>query len=128
MIVAFRGASGSELAERCDTVQALTTEYEQVVEDYQVSCVDFDLEGSAISDFTSIDRRSAAIAALQQHEEAAGRALQVTLPALPTGLIPESLQVVRAALAAGVKLAFVNVLAMDYGHGAAPHPAGRMGR
>lgn len=43
-----------------------------------------------------------------------------TLPVLPTGLTADGLNVVESALKAGVNLAGVNVMAMDYGESAAP--------
>ncbi|MEM9658559.1 MAG: Calx-beta domain-containing protein, partial [Planctomycetota bacterium] len=51
-----------------------------------------------------------------------------TLPVLPTGLTPDGEYVLQSALAAGVDIAGVNVMAMDYGDAAAPNPEGQMGR
>jgi hypothetical protein len=50
-----------------------------------------------------------------------------TLPVLPSGLDPSALAIVRSAIARGVKITFVNLMAMDYGDSAAPQPSGRMG-
>ena len=60
---------------------------------------------------------------------AAGKELDVsfTLPVLPGGLAPDGLYVLHSALRYGVKVGTVNVMAMDYGDGAAPAPQGEMG-
>jgi chitinase len=66
---------------------------------------------------------------LQKAARAAGRKLAVwfTLPVLPTGLDANGLAVVDSALVAGVRIAGVNIMAMDYGDAAAPNPDGQMG-
>ena len=91
--------------------------------------VDFDIEGGAVADHASIDRRSQALAGLQANAAAQGKALQVTitLPVLPSGLTADGLYVLQSALKYGVRITDVNVMAMDYGDNAAPNPGGRMG-
>jgi hypothetical protein len=96
---------------------------------YGLTHIDFDIEGAAVADDAAIDRRSQAIAALQQAAAAAGKTLDVsfTLPVLPTALTANGLYVLQSALKYGVKISTVNVMAMDYGDGAARNPAGQMG-
>ena len=127
--VSFGGEAGSELAQVVTNVQTLTADYQQVINAYGLTHIDFDIEGAAVADNASIDRRSQAIAALQQVATAAGKTLDVsfTLPVLPTGLTANGLYVLQSALRYGVKISTVNVMAMDYGDGAAPSPAGQMG-
>jgi hypothetical protein len=110
--ISFGGASGIELAQACGTVGALTAEYQAVVSAYGLKYIDFDIEGAAVAEPASISLRSQAMAALQ----AANPSLKIslTLPALPTGLDANGLNVVRAAQAAGVNLDVVNIMAMDY--------------
>ncbi len=129
VMVSFGGAAGTELAQAITSVPALTSAYQKVIGTYQLTHVDFDIEGAAVADHASIDRRSQAIAALQQNAAAAGRTLQVwfTLPVLPTGLTSDGLYVLQSALKCGVQIAGVNVMTMDYGDGAAPNPQGQMG-
>jgi hypothetical protein len=50
-----------------------------------------------------------------------------TLPVLPTGLTSDGLYLVQSAVRLGVNVGLVNVMAMDYGDGAAPNPQGHMG-
>ncbi len=127
--VSFGGENGTELAQSCTDVPSLTAQYQQVVNEYGLDWIDFDIEGSAVADRASIDRRSAAIAAVQAAERAKGRNLQVsfTLPVLPSGLTSDGLYVLQSAAAAGVTVSDVNVMAMDFGDSTAPNPAGQMG-
>lgn len=125
----FGGASGTELAQSCTSVPALTAQYQSVIDAYNLTQIDFDIEGAAVADAASVDRRSQAIAALQATARSRGKALNVTLtlPVLPSGLTADGLSVVRSAINRGVILGTVNVMAMDYGDVAAPNPSGRMG-
>lgn len=128
-MVSFGGAANQELAQVITEVQALTSAYQTVIDAYQLTHIDFDIEGAACADHASIDLRSQAIALLQQHAAAAGRELHVwfTLPVLPSGLTNDGLYVVQSALRFGVTVAGVNIMAMDYGDNAAPNPQGQMG-
>jgi hypothetical protein len=107
----------------------LVAAYQSVITAYGLTHIDFDIEGAATADRASVDRRSQAIAILQQNAAAAGRTLDVwfTLPVLPTGLTNDGLYVVQSALRYGVNIAGVNIMTMDYGDSAAPNPIGKMG-
>jgi len=113
VIVSFGGEAGSELALGCSSVTALEAQYDAVVNQYNLSRIDFDVEGAAEADSNSIKRRNSAIALLQ----AAHPNLQVsyTLPVLPTGLTQDGINLISDAIAKGVNIATVNVMAMDYG-------------
>ena len=130
VMVSFGGAAGTELAVAIQDVDELTQAYQSVIDQYQLNWIDFDIEGAWVADWESIDRRSQAIRNLQDAATADQRALEVwfTLPVLPTGLTRDGLQVVRSALEHGVAVGGVNIMAMDYGDGAAPNPEGQMGR
>jgi hypothetical protein len=125
----FGGENGTELAQSCTDVPSLTAQYQKVVDTYALDRIDFDIEGSAVADHASIDRRSAAIAAVQAAQRAKGRDLKVslTLPVLPTGLTADGLYVLQSAASHGVTVTTVNVMAMDFGDSTAPSPAGKMG-
>lgn len=129
VLVSFGGAAGTELAGACGDVDSLVAQYTRVIDRLDLTRVDFDIEGFWAADAASVDLRSLAIAKLQADRAAAGKALSVwlTLPALPTGLTSDGLAVVHAALGAGVVLAGVNIMTMDYGDSAAPAPDGQMG-
>jgi hypothetical protein len=129
VVVSFGGAANQELAQACQTVDALAAQYQAVIDHYGLTSIDFDVEGAATADAVSIDRRSKAIAKVQQQARAGGRQLQVslTLPVLPTGLTADGVNVVRSARDNEVDVSVVNVMAMDYGAWAAPNPTGQMG-
>jgi chitinase len=129
VMVSFGGEAGQELAQTITNVPALTAAYQSVITAYGLTHIDFDIEGAAVADHASIDRRSQAIAAVQQAAAAAGHPLSVwfTLPVLPTGLTADGLYVIQSALKYGVNVAGVNIMTMDYGDGPAPNPAGHMG-
>ena len=125
VIVSFGGEAGTELAGSAPSVAALEAAYQKVVDTYGVYDLDFDIEGAAVGDLSSVGMRSAALAQLQRDEASLGHQVEVslTLPALPSGLPSQELAVVRSAVAAGVRLSLVNPMTMDYG-GAVSGPAG----
>ncbi|QMU70686.1 cellulose binding domain-containing protein [Streptacidiphilus sp. P02-A3a] len=127
--VSFGGANGTELAQSCTTEAALAAQYQSVVDTYGLDRIDFDIEGSALADHTSIDLRSAAIAQVQAAQRAKGRDLRVslTLPVLPSGLTADGVYALQSAEKAGVVVDAVNVMTMDFGDSTAPNPAGQMG-
>jgi hypothetical protein len=129
VVVSFGGASNQELAEVITSATALQAAYQSIIDAYGLTQIDFDIEGGALAQRASVDRRNVAIAGLQQAAAAAGRKLEVsyTLPVLPTGLTPDGTYLLQSAVQRGVNVDVVNVMAMDYGDSAAPNPQGRMG-
>ncbi|MET8625383.1 cellulose binding domain-containing protein [Kitasatospora sp. NPDC004669] len=127
--VSFGGANGSELALACGSTADLAAAYQKVVDAYGVTKLDFDVEGGAIADAAANTRRAQAVAQLQKNAAAKGKALDVsfTLPALPSGLTQEGVNLVADAKANGVAIGAVDIMAMDFGDGVAPNPQGRMG-
>ncbi|WP_327315268.1 glycoside hydrolase family 18 protein [Streptomyces sp. NBC_01235] len=119
--VSFGGASGSELATTCSSADALATAYGKVVDQFGLTKVDFDVEGGALPNTTANARRAQAIAKLQQRHP--GLDVSFTLPVMPEGLTQDGVTLLSNAKANGVKVATVNVMAMDYG----PAYSGDMG-
>lgn len=115
--VSFGGALNTELAVACASVSELAHAYEAVIDRYQVSTIDLDLEGTNLSDSAASARRASAIAQVQQKREDVGGGLNVwlTLPTATDGLTDQGLAVVRQMLEAGVDLTGVNAMTMDYG-------------
>ncbi|MGP4054268.1 Calx-beta domain-containing protein [Mycobacterium sp. 4D054] len=122
VMISLGGASGTSLAQwyatRGLSAQALATAYGGIVDTYRLNRIDFDIEGAAVADQVSIALNAQALKLLQQRKP--DLEIWYTLPVLPTGLTADGLNVVHAALSAGVKLDGVNVMAMDYGESAAP--------
>ena len=88
-----------------------------MIDRYDSTIIDLDIEGAALADHASIVRRARAVAAVQRDLAARGDRLSVwlTLPVAPGGLLADAVAVVDATLAAGVELGGVNVMSMDYG-------------
>lgn len=125
VVVSFGGASGQELAQTCSSVDALVSQYRRVVDTYSVYSLDFDIEGAALPDDAANARRAAAIARLQAMYP--GLTVSFTLPAFPSGLTQDGVDLVTGLRNAGVNVAIVNIMAMDYGRLNAPDPHGNMG-
>ena len=116
-VVSFGGATNTELATACADVDQLKNAYGAVVDRYDLSTIDLDIESDDLADSVAGERRAAALAALQAERREAGGDLAVwlTLPTMPTGLLTDGLRAVSQTLAAGVDLAGVNIMTMDYG-------------
>ncbi|MFJ3027911.1 chitinase [Curtobacterium sp. NPDC087080] len=115
--VSFGGLSNDELATTCTKASDLLGGYRKVVDRYDLSTVDYDVEGDDLTNRAAGERRAKAVAALQDERRAAGHPLAVwlTLPAAPSGLTSDGTTAVAQFLAAGVDLAGVNAMTMDYG-------------
>ena len=123
--ISFGGEAGSELAETCTSVSPLQAAYQQVISAYDVNKIDFDVEGAAVDNTAANALRDQALVALQKANP--GLQVSFTLPVLPSGLTTDGNAVLTGAVQAGVKISAVNVMAMDFGDGAAPNPSGTMG-
>ena len=102
---------------RARTKAKLRTAYRDVVERYEPSFIDFDLEGADLLDQAGGERRAKAVASLQGDRNASGQRLAVwlTLPASPRGLTDAGIAAVEQMLQAGVQLSGVNIMTMNYG-------------
>ena len=117
VIVSFGGQANHELATACANVTDLTAAYNAVIDRYQVTTIDFDIEGPALTDTASLARRAQAVHTVQSSVRSSGGNLAVwlTLPASPSGLTAAGVQVVESMLAAHVDVAGVNLMTMDFG-------------
>ncbi|MDO9410161.1 chitinase [Patulibacter sp.] len=116
-IVSFGGQANSELALTCRDPGALARAYRETLDRYSADTIDIDVEGWALRNVVANARRAAVIATLQREARASGGRLAVwlTVPVLPTGLQADAVAFVRGTLAAGIDVAGVNVMAMDFG-------------
>jgi chitinase len=116
VIASFGGAAGRELAVACPNEESLEAQYQDVIDTYSLTRVDFDIEGKTLRNRNANDRRNRAIAGLQETARLRGRRLIVsyTLPVNPTGLDPISLDLLRNAVSSGVNVGVVNIMTMDY--------------
>jgi hypothetical protein len=123
--VSFGGEDGSELAQTCTSEAQLAAAYQQVISAYGLNKIDFDIEGAALDDTAANTVRDQAVAQLEAQYP--GLQVSFTLPAEPSGLTEDGIDLLDGAVSAGVKIAAVNVMAMDYGDANAPDPATMMG-
>ncbi len=119
--VSFGGASGSELATTCSSADALAAAYGKVVDAYDLTKVDFDVEGGALPNTAANTRRAQAIARIQQDHPDLD--VSFTLPVMPEGLTQDGVDLLANAKSNGVRIDTVNIMAMDYG----PAYSGDMG-
>jgi hypothetical protein len=122
IIVSFGGYAGVELAEACTDVEALTAQYQAVIDLYDLTHVDFDIEGARMRNLEEVERRSKAIAALQPAGE--DLVISYTLPVAPDGLTEEGIQVLQSAIDHGIEVDVVNVMTMNFGWDSAPEQMG----
>ncbi|MGV8880733.1 MAG: chitinase [Rhodoglobus sp.] len=117
LAVSFGGAINTELGAACSSVGTLTTAYRTVMDRYGIDVMDLDLEGAMLRDDEASARRAEAVALLQQERRADGGSLDVwlTLPVAPFGLTEEGIAQVDGMLSAGVDLAGVNAMTMNFG-------------
>jgi chitinase len=118
VIISFGGESGGELAQTCTNVSQLTAAYQNVVNTYGVTRLDFDIEGGVLSDTAATSLRDEALAALQAEDPSVqvDFTLAVSPQGLPTGTGSEY-ALLQDAKAKGVKVSTVNIMTMDFGAG-----------
>ncbi len=115
IIVSSGGASGGELAQTCTDVSSLTAAYANIVNTTGVTRLDFDIEGSTLSDTAATTRRDQALAALQRQNPAVqvDFTLGVAPSGLPTGNASEY-ALLQDAQSNGVNVSIVNIMTMDF--------------
>ncbi len=128
VIISFGGASGTELALGCTTVSSLQAAYQSVLTKYSVNSstpvrLDFDIEGGAVLDQASINRRNQALVGLKAANP--NLVISFTLPVLPTGLVASGVNMLNSIKAANLNVNVINIMAMDYG--SANDNGGQMG-
>jgi Ricin-type beta-trefoil lectin domain/Glycosyl hydrolases family 18 len=111
----FGGASGTYLEYGCSDAGSLAAAIGAFVDETGITDLDFDIEQGTKSSNSTINQMRAA--ALKQVQQQKGIRVAFTLPVNPDGLDNLGLNIVKAAVAAGVKISFVNVMTMDYGDG-----------
>jgi chitinase len=109
------GSTPNEIAQTCTSVSSLTAAYLNVVNTYGVTRLDFDIEGSVLSDTSATTRRDQALAALQKEDPSVqvDFTLAVDPDGLPTGSGSEY-ALLQDAKTQGVNVNLVNIMTMDY--------------
>lgn len=115
--ISFGGQLNDELSVVCKDEEALTKAYTDIIDHYNINTIDLDIEGGALADKESITRRAKVISQIQKkfRSEERDLAVWITLPVAPQGLTQDGTTAVSEMIKAGVDLAGVNVMTMDYG-------------
>ncbi len=129
VMISLGGEANTPLAVAATSVDGLTAIYKQIIDAYDLTKMDFDIEGAWVWDSDSIERRSKALAKLQSDSSYDKVEIWYTLPVNPTGLDAGGLAVVESALKNGVNLSGINIMAMCWGDNFLPSDgsAGDMG-
>ncbi|SOD75019.1 glycosyl hydrolase family 18 (putative chitinase) [Jatrophihabitans sp. GAS493] len=115
VIISFGGDAARELAQTCTNPVRLRAAYQQIVDTYGVTRLDFDIEGGAIDDHAATHRRNVALAALQASDPVLQ--IQYSLAVDPQGMESPQLDLLHDADQTGLRVAAVNVMTMDFGDG-----------
>ena len=113
VVLSFGGWLGADPAGHCGSPEALQAVYQQVLDQYHVKQLDFDIEGPVVNDLAAHHRREQALIALKKaHPELT---ISFTLPVRPHG-VPKGngLEVLEAARDDGYSPDIVNLMTMDY--------------
>jgi hypothetical protein len=115
----FADGNGVELADSCTSVDSIAKVYESLVTTYGVTRIDLDIEGASVNNAAGVDRRNKAIAQVQRWAQRTGHSVQFayTLPAAPTGLEYNSLDLLQNAVDNGARVDIVNIMTFDYWDG-----------
>ena len=125
VIISFGGASGQELGTVLNTYCQLKDAYQSVINRYNVTWADFDIEGYSISNKTSVDIRNQALSVIKRTNP--GLKISYTLPVNPTGLTADGVYLIQSAVKYGLDLDVINLMTMDFATSLAPNGATGMG-
>ena len=115
--VSFGGAANSELSVSCTDPVALSDAYKLVIERYNLTSIDLDIEGSGLEKTPANARLVAAMKSVQDWASKTSRKLNIwlTLPVDTQGLTHPGFNLVESMLKSGVNVAGVNGMTMDFG-------------
>lgn len=114
--VSFGGLKNNELATTCNDEQKLLSAYRNVIDRYDLTTIDLDLEKDALTDPVTNARRAKVIAQLQDERRDAGKpfAVWATIPVTSQGLSKDGTNAISALLKDSVDLAGINIMTMNY--------------
>ena len=102
VIVSFGGGAGPEIAISETNTAVLEGNYQSIIDRYQFTWLDFDIEGDSLSNKAANERRNIALAALQAKNP--GLLISFTLPVDPDGISRKSQDLLSDAVSRGVKI------------------------
>jgi chitinase len=118
--ISYGGQANTELAVDCTDPAKLEQAYLEPIQRYHAKSIDLDIEGANLANTAANVRRATAIAAIQKQltsEKKPVPTVWMTLPVSAHGLTAEGIAATQAMLKAGVALAGVNAMTMDFGPG-----------
>lgn len=110
--ISLGGASGIPFWEATQDVNVLYNTYLDIVDGYNLTRLDLDIEGYAQNN----QHNKVNAKAIKKLQEKTGVDIILTLPVLPSGLTSEGLGVLEAYLSEGVNIKIVNIMTMCYGN------------
>jgi len=114
VIMSFGGEAGKEMANVIDDPAKLEAAYQQVIDQYKFTWLDFDVEGNNLDKGKAdSERRSTVLAALQKKNP--GLIISYTLPVDPNGISDASQALLADAVKKGVKVHSANIMVMYFG-------------
>src|ERR1700722_11048578 len=114
VIMSFGGEGGRELAIVEDDPVKLQADYQAIIDRYQFTWLDFDIEGANLDQFPQASqRRNAVLAALQAKNP--GLRISYTLPVDPDGISDASQSLLADAKGKGLRVYSANLMVMYFG-------------
>ncbi len=113
VVISFGGEAGKEIALVEPDVEKLQKKYEDVIDRYKFTWLDFDIEGKAMKDHDANHRRNTCIKNLQAKYP--GLVVSFTVPVDPDGMNAESIKMMTDAKEQGVKIHSANIMTMYFG-------------
>lgn len=111
--ISFGGANGVAFWQTTQDVDTLANTYIDIIDGYNSTRIDLDVEGGA----QNKEQNIANAKAIKKAQDITGVDVVLTLPVLPDGLTSQGLNVLEAYLANGVNLKVINIMTMCYGSG-----------
>lgn len=110
--ISFGGYNGVELGHACKSAEALAHAYQEVIDKYELTHVDFDIEGDDLGPADEETRRFQAIKILKANAHSKGKQLHVTLtmPCTTIGLSDLGKAEIQRAIDAGAVIDLYKIM------------------
>lgn len=130
VMISFGGEGGIPIHTSYRSAEALADKYMEIVENYDLKAIDFDIEGAHVLDKPSWIRNNEAILIMQNKMGKNAPDIWYTFPVLPSGLVGENTgnnayYILKDAVERGIKVRGVNIMTMCFGSAFVPAPTDR---
>jgi hypothetical protein len=115
VIISFGGAAGTYIETACTDEDQLFSLIDNIIQRLGTQRLDFDVEGSQLSDASATGRRTRVLARLQSKYP--NLYVSFTLPVGPGGLPSAAVNLLKSTAAGGVHIGVINIMTMNYGSG-----------